>query len=99
MFIVMHCKVYYTSKAESVDSGMASKTQMDVLVRRLLNQPLEDLVMEVNDHIRGLDELGSETFAFHGIGLSGTLVCPGDDLSIIGGVVHLDDDSSYSGGE
>ena len=78
---------------------MASKIHMDTLVRRLLNQPLEDLVMVVGGHIRGPDKLGSETFAFHGIGLSGTLVCPDDDLSNIGGVVRLEVDSSCSGGE
>ena len=77
---------------------MASKIHTDV-VRRLQNQLLVNLVMVVNDLIRRLDEVGSETLLILELSLFSTLVCPGDNLIIIGGVIHLGDDSSCSGGE
>ena len=70
-----------------------------MLERKLQNQLLVDLVMVVNDLFRQLDKLGSETSLNAELGLFSTLVCPCDDLSIIGGVEHLDDDSSCSGVE
>ena len=57
-FIVMHSKVSYTSiRPKGVDLGVASKIHTDLLVRRLQNQLLVDLVMVVNDHIRRLRDL------------------------------------------